>query len=211
MVITVPKRQSRRIFLIIMSEVAQVDDNFEKPYIVDSVERNADNVQVGAVNWKEASDSEIEHLRTNKTWQLVQLHKGRKTIGCRWVFRVKENQDGKIEPFKVRLVSKGFSQKFGIDYEETFAPVAKLNSIKLILSPASKYCLDAHQMDVRTALLNGELDEDIYMAQPDRYIDEHHEHLVCKLQRSQHGLNPLLRKWSKTIDDFMIKIGFKKC
>uniref|UniRef100_A0AAV1TGR4 Reverse transcriptase Ty1/copia-type domain-containing protein n=1 Tax=Peronospora matthiolae TaxID=2874970 RepID=A0AAV1TGR4_9STRA len=153
--------------------MAQVEDDFETAYVVDSV----------------------RDMPTT----------------FKWVFRVKENQDGGIERFKLRLVAKGFSQKFGIDYGETFALVAKFTSIRVILSLAAKYHLDVNQMDVRTTFLNGDPDEDIYMAQPDGYTDEDHEHIVCKLQRSLYGLKLSPRKWNKTIDEFMIKIGFKKC
>uniref|UniRef100_A0AAV1UV04 Reverse transcriptase Ty1/copia-type domain-containing protein n=1 Tax=Peronospora matthiolae TaxID=2874970 RepID=A0AAV1UV04_9STRA len=214
--ISVPKRPSQRILLRNMSAVAQVVEDFDTAYFVNSVGDMPTTFKSAmesknAVKWKEACDSEIDSLRKNKTWQLVQLPKGRKTIVYRWVFRVKENQDGGIERFKARLVAKGFSQKFGIDYGETFAPVAKFTSIKVIPSLAAKYHLDVHQMDVKTAVLNGELDEDIYMAQPEGYIDEDHEHFVCKVQRSLYGLKLSPRMWNKTIDEFMIKIRFKTC
>ncbi|PSE80603.1 hypothetical protein C7G70_19195, partial [Acinetobacter baumannii] len=156
-------------------------------------------------------DSEINSLRKNETWVLVPLPKGRKAIGCRWVFRIKENQAGDIERFKARLVAKGFLQKFGIDYEETFAPVAKFTSIRMLLSLAAKYNLTVHQMDVKTAFLNGWLDEDIYMVQPDGYVDEAHPDFVCKLKRSLYGLKQSPRMWNQTIDKFMLELGFKKC
>ncbi|CAI5746912.1 unnamed protein product [Peronospora destructor] len=110
-----------------------------------------------AKNWKEACHSELDSLRKNKTWDLVPLPQGRKAIGSRWEFRVKENQAGKVEHFKARLVAKGFAQKYGVDFEEIFAPVAKFTSIRLILSIAAKYSLRLHQMDVKTAFLNGSL------------------------------------------------------
>ena len=140
-----------------------------------------------AVKWKEACDSEMESLRKTKTWDLVPLPKGRKAIGNRWVFRVKENQAGEVERFKSRLVAKGFSQKRGIDYDETFAPVAKFTSIRILFSLASKYSLSVHQMDVKTAFLNGILDEDIYMVQPDVHVDDDHPDFVCQLKRSLYG------------------------
>ena len=141
-----------------------------------------------AEDWKAACDSEIESLDKNKTWEVVPLPKERKAIGCRWVFRVKENQDGIIERYKARLVAKGFSQKYGIDYEETFAPVAKFTSIRIVLSMAAKYGLTLHQMDVKTAFLNGILDEEIYMQQPEGYISNDSPNHVCKLKRSLYGL-----------------------
>ena len=150
-------------------------------------------------------------LLKNETWELVPLPRGRKAIGNRWVFRVKENQAGEIERFKARLVAKEFSQKHGIDYEETFASVAKFTSIRILLSLAAKHNLTLHQMDVKTAFLNGVLDEDIYMAQPEGFIDQGHPDFVCKLKRSLYGLKQSPRMWNKTIDEFMIKLGFKKC
>uniref|UniRef100_A0AAV1TYA3 Reverse transcriptase Ty1/copia-type domain-containing protein n=1 Tax=Peronospora matthiolae TaxID=2874970 RepID=A0AAV1TYA3_9STRA len=161
--------------------------------------------------WKEACDSEFDSLQRNDTWEIVPLPKGRKAIGCRWVFRVKENQDGEVERFKARLVAKGFSQKFGVDYEETFAPVAKFTSIRVVLSMAAKYGLMLHQMDVKTAFLNGSLNEDIYMDQPDGYLEATQPDYVCKLKRSLYGLKQSPRMWNQTIDGFMIKMGFKKC
>ncbi|KAG6613804.1 Retrovirus-related Pol polyprotein from transposon TNT 1-94 [Phytophthora cinnamomi] len=164
-----------------------------------------------AAKWKEACDSEYDSLLKNKTWEVVPLPKGRKAIGNRWVFRVKENQAGEVERFKARLVAKGFSQKYGIDYDETFAPVAKFTSIRAVLSLAAKYGLKLHQMDVKTAFLNGVLDEEIYMVQPDGYVDADHPDYVCKLKQSLYGLKQSPRMWNKTIDEFMLKLGFTKC
>jgi hypothetical protein len=128
------------------------------------------------------------------------------------VFKVKENERSEIEWFKARLVAKGFAQKFGIDYEETFAPVAKFTSIRVVLALAAKYDLLLHQMDVKTAFLNGDLDEVIFMKQPEGYVDPTHlaSH-VCKLKKSLYGLKQAPRMWNQTIDDFMIGLGFDKC
>uniref|UniRef100_H3H8U2 Integrase catalytic domain-containing protein n=1 Tax=Phytophthora ramorum TaxID=164328 RepID=H3H8U2_PHYRM len=208
--------QSRHQTLDEMSAAAQESQDFEATYVVDSVGEMPTTFKSAmessdAVKWKEACDSECDSLLKNDTWDVVPLPKGRKAIGCRWVFRVKENQAGEIERFKARLVAKGFSQKYGIDYDETFAPVAKFTSIRIVLSLAAKYGLKLHQMDVKTAFLNGVLDEDIYMAQPDGYVDEDHPDHVCKLKRSLYGLKQSPRMWNQTIDDFMLKLGFKKC
>ncbi|KAF1318440.1 Gag-pol polyprotein, partial [Globisporangium splendens] len=164
-----------------------------------------------ASKWREACESEYQSLKENNTWDVVALPPGRKAIGCEWVFKVKENQDGEIDRHKARLVAKGFSQKYGIDYEETFAPVAKFTSIRIILSLAAKYNLMLHQMDVKTAFLNGVLDEDIYMKQPDGYVDQAHPDYVCKLKRSLYGLKQAPRMWNQTIDAFMLECGFTKC
>ena len=108
-------------------------------------------------------------------------------------------------------MAKGFAQKFRIDYEETFAPVAKFASIRILLSLAAKYGLVVHQMDMKTAFLNGQLDEDIYMAQPDGFTNMANPDYVCKLQRSLYGLKQSPRMWNKTIDDFMLRLKLTKC
>lgn len=207
------KRQSRYQSLEEMSATAQ---NVEAAYVVDSVGEMPTTFKSAmesndAAKWKEACESEMESLHKNKTWTLVPLPKGRKAIGNRWVFRVKENQAGEVERFKARLVAKGFAQKLGIDYEETFAPVAKFTSIRILLSLATKYGLAVHQMDLKTAFLNGQLDEDIHMAQPDGFTNMANPYYVCKLQRSLYGLKQSPRMWNKTIDDFMLSLEFKKC
>ncbi|GMG39212.1 unnamed protein product [Aspergillus oryzae] len=210
------KRQSRPQTLEEMSATASGEEEFEAAYVVDSVGEMPTTFKSAmessnAAKWKDACDSEVDSLRKNKTWTLVPLPQGRKAIGCRWVFRIKENQAGEIERFKARLVAKGFSQKYGVDYEETFAPVAKFTSIRILLSLAAKYNLTVHQMDVKTAFLNGLLDEDIYMVQPEGYTDEERPDYVCHLKRSLYGLKQSPRMWNQTIDKFMLELEFKKC
>ena len=215
-----PKRhvpKYRRSTLEEMSALATIrEEGYEAAHVVYSVGGMPTTFKSAmessdADKWKDACDSELESLHKNNTWDVVPLPKGRKAIGCRWVFRVKENQDGVIERFKARLVAKGFSQKYGVDYEETFAPVAKFTSIRIVLSMAAMYGLTLHQMDVKTAFLNGVLDEEIYMQQPEGYVSENKQSHVCKLKRSLYGLKQSPRMWNHTIDEFMIKMSFSKC
>eukprot|EP00731_Ephydatia_muelleri_P012155 Em0006g1049a len=138
--------------------------------------------------WREAADSEYQSLMQNETWERVELPKGRKPVGCKWVFKAKRGSDGKVQRFKARLVAKGFTQKHGIDYDETFSPVVRFTSVRTILAFAVQNGMMVHQMDVVTAFLNGTLEEEIYMEQPPGYIKKGEEHLVCKLKKSIYGL-----------------------
>jgi transposase InsO family protein len=152
--------------------------------------------------WKEAMDSEYQSLIDNKTWTLTPLPLDRKSIGCKWIFKIKYTADGSVERYKARLVAKGYAQKEGIDYNETFAPVAKMTSIRILLALAAIEDLEVHQMDVKTAFLNGDLEEEIYMDQPEGYILEGEEQLVCKLSKTLYGLKQSPRAWYKKIDEY---------
>ena len=134
--------------------------------------------------WKQAADSEYDSLLQNETWDLVPLPSGKKPIGSRWIFKVKYGANGKVERFKARLAAKGYTQKPGIDYEEMFSPVIKHQSIMTRLAFAVQNDMLLHQMDVVTAFLNATLKEDIYMEQPDGYVEQGKEDLVCKLRKS---------------------------
>ena len=122
-----------------------------------------------AKDWKLATDSEYQSLIDNDTLDLVELPEGRTAVGCKWVFKVKYSRDGKVERFKSRLAAKGYSQRYGIDFEETFSPVVRFSSIRTPLAITIQKEMIIHQMDVVTAFLNRELNEEIYMQQPDEY------------------------------------------
>ena len=125
--------------------------------------------------WKTAVLEEMKALTSNNTWDIVVLPEGKKVVGCKWVFTVKYKSDGGIERYKARLVAQGYTQTFGVDYEETFALVAKLNSIRVLLSLAANLDWELHQMDVKNAFLNGELEEEIYMKIPPGFEREESE------------------------------------
>jgi hypothetical protein len=160
-------------------------------------------------HWKAATDSEFDSLQTTNTWSLVQLPKGKNVVGCRWVFKVKRNADGSIDRYKARLVAQGFSQQHGVDYNEVYAPVARNSAIRAVLALATALDLEVHQMDVSTAFLNGELEEEIYMRQPEGYVDRDPD-LVCKLQRSLYGLKQAARCWNEVMDKYLKSIGYKQ-
>ena len=159
-------------------------------------------------NWQQAMNLEMESMYSNSVWKLVDLPEGVKPIGCKWIYKRKRGVDGKVETFKARLVAKGFTQKEGVDYEETFSPVAMLKSIRILLSIAAYYDYEIWQMDVKTAFLNGHLDECIYMVQPEGFIDKGQEQKVCQLQKSIYGLKQASRSWNIRFDEAIKSYGF---
>ncbi len=162
-----------------------------------------------AKKWKIAMQEKYDSLVVNNTWSLVPLPKGRKPISCKWVFKIKHGVDGEVERYKARLVAIGFTQTFRVDYNETFAPVAKFVSICCIFALATIEDMKIYQMDVKTAFLNGDLEKEIYMEQPEGFTQEG-EHLVCKLHKSLYGLKQYLRAWNQKLDAFLKNIEFVK-
>ena len=158
--------------------------------------------------WQEAMNQEMESMYSNSVWELVDPPEDVRPIGCKWIYKRKRGVDGKVETFKARLVAKGYTQKEGVDYEETFSPVAMLKSIRILLSIAA--CLDYEiwQMDVKTAFLNGYLEESIYMVQPEGFVDKGQEQKVCKLLRSIYGLKQASRSWNLRFDETIKSYGF---
>jgi len=124
----------------------------------------------------------------NNTWTLVDLPKGAKTIGCKWIFKKNYHPDGSIEKYKTRLVVKGFTQKHNINYFDTFSLVTRISSIRVLLALAFIHKLLIHQMDVKTTFLTGELEEEIYMTQPEGCVVPGQKEKVCKLLKSLYGL-----------------------
>ncbi|RVX02626.1 Retrovirus-related Pol polyprotein from transposon TNT 1-94 [Vitis vinifera] len=159
--------------------------------------------------WKEAINDEMDSIMSNQTWELVDLPPGSKPIGCKWVFRRKYHTDGMIQTFKARLVAKGFKQREGIDYFDTYAPVARTTSIRILFALASIHNLFVHQMDVKTAFLNGDLNEEVYMEQPEGFVLLGNENKVCKLVKSLYGLKQAPKQWHEKFDHAILSDGFR--
>ncbi|KAJ9556796.1 LOW QUALITY PROTEIN: hypothetical protein OSB04_011410 [Centaurea solstitialis] len=159
--------------------------------------------------WKEAIKSEIDSILQNHTWELVDLPPGCKPLGYRWMFKKKMKADGTIDKYKARLVIKGYRQKEGLDYFDTYLPVTRITSIRLVLAIAAIRNLQIHQMDVKTAFLNGELDEEIYMEQPEGFVAKGKENKVCKLVKSLYGLKQAPKQLHQKFDQAMLESGFK--
>ncbi|KAK4382121.1 Retrovirus-related Pol polyprotein from transposon TNT 1-94 [Sesamum angolense] len=160
-----------------------------------------------AKQWKEAVKSEMDSIVSNGTWVLVDLPPGCTTIGCKWIFKKKLKPDGSIDKFKARLVAKGFKQKEGIDYFDTYSPVARLTTIQVLIALASVYNLSIHQMDVKTAFLYGELEEEIYMDQPEGFVAHGNERKVCKLVKSLYGLNKHPNSGMKSLIKLFLRLA----
>lgn len=163
--------------------------------------------------WTESADKELDAMEENDTWDVVPLPKGKKAIGCRWVHTLKFNADGTLERRKSRLVGKGYTQKEGLDYTETFSPVAKMATVKLLLKVAASKKWFLHQLDISNAFLNGELDEEIYMKLPEGYAERKGDlppNAVCKLKKSIYGLKQASRQWFKKFSTSLFQLGFQK-
>ncbi|RVW80140.1 Retrovirus-related Pol polyprotein from transposon TNT 1-94 [Vitis vinifera] len=160
--------------------------------------------------WELAMKDEMDSLLGNQTWELIELPVGKKALHNKWVYRIKNEHDGS-KRYKARLVVKGFQQKEGIDYTEIFSPVVKMSTIRLVLGMVAVENLHLEQLDVKTAFLHGDLEEDLYMIQPEGFIVQGQENLVYKLRKSLYGLKQAPRQWYKKFDNFMHRIGFKRC
>ena len=158
-----------------------------------------------AEEWAEACQYEMDALSKNDTWELVDLPPGRKAIKSKWVFKLKI--DGR---FRARLVAKGFTQIPGIDYDETFSPVARFESLRLLLALAALENWEIHQMDVKSAFLNGVLNEEIYMEQPQGFIAAGQEKKVCRLKKAIYGLKQASRAWNQQFHGVLTELGFER-
>lgn len=134
--------------------------------------------------WRNACEDEIRSIEKNNTWTLVDLPSDCKAIGLKWIFKVKRNSDGSINKYKARLVAKGYIQKHGIDFDEVFAPVARIETVRLIIGMAASYAWELHHLDVKTAFLYGDLKEYVYVSQPEGFIVKGKESKVYKLKKA---------------------------
>ena len=163
--------------------------------------------------WKKAMIAEMNSMGKTKTFQKLKrknLPIGRKPIGCKWVFKLKKDENGNVTKYKARIVAKGYSQKFGTDYEHTFAPTVKISAVRILLTIAAKYDLELKHLDISTAYLHGDLEEDIYMEQPE-WFEEVDRSIVYKLMKSLYGLKQAGRQWNKKIHSSLLEAEFVQC
>ncbi|KAK1609635.1 hypothetical protein QYE76_033308 [Lolium multiflorum] len=180
-----------------------VDNNDEDPATYEEAMMSPDSNK-----WQETMKSEMGSMYDNKVWTLVDLPDSRKAVENKWIFKRKTDADGNITVYKARLIAKGFRQIQGVDYDETFSPVAKLKSVRILLAIAAFFDYEIWQMDVKTAFLNGDIEEELYMVQPKGFVDPKNADKVCKLQRSIYGLKQASRSWNRRFDKVIKDFGF---
>ena len=174
----------------------------EEPKKVEDALKDAD--------WVTAMQEELNEFERNEVWKLVPRPKNRSVVGTKWIFKNKTDSDGVIIRNKARLVAKGYSQQEGIDYDETFAPVARLEAIRIFLAYAAHKKFKVFQMDVKSAFLNGELEEEVYVEQPPGFIDPKYPDHVYRLDKALYGLKQAPRAWYETLAQFLLESGFKR-
>lgn len=160
--------------------------------------------------WRKAMIAEMEALHSNHTWDLVPLPPGKSKVGCRWIFTPKVGPDGNLDRLKARLVAKGYTQIFGLDYGDTFSPVAKMTSIRILLSMAAIRDWPLHQLDIKNAFLHGDLEEEVYMEQPPGFVAQGESGLVCKLKKALYGLKQSPRAWFGRFSSVVKSFGMKQ-
>jgi hypothetical protein len=159
-------------------------------------------------DWIIAMEEELNNFKRNEVWELVPRPK-QNVIDTKWVFRNKQDEFGVITKNKARLIGKGYTQVEGLDFRETYALVARLESIRILLAYATHHDFKLHQMDVKTAFLNGPLQEKVYVEQPPVFEDSKFPNHVYKLHKALYGLKQAPRAWYECLKDFLLKNGFE--
>jgi hypothetical protein len=157
--------------------------------------------------WKDSMVEEMESLYNNETWDFFELPNGRKLIGRKWVFNKMMNEVGQVEKFKAQLVAKGYSQVEGVDFSEIFPLLQNLTSIRVLMSLDATFDLEIEKMDVKKMFLHGDLEEEIYMKQPEGFVVKGKKDSVCKLKISLYDLKQSLRMWYQEFDTYILSLG----
>jgi hypothetical protein len=178
-------------------------------HIIDS-EPSSYEEATGQQVWKDAMMEEYQSIMKNDVWEIVLRPEGKSVVTSKWIYKIKHATDGNIEKYKARFVARGFSQKEGVDYEETFSPVARYTSIRTIISLASVMGWRLHQMDVKTTFLNGVIEEEVYIEKPQGFVIHGKESHVCRLKKALYGLKQAPRAWYSRIDGYLMSLGFTK-
>ena len=155
-------------------------------------------------------DEELAATERNNTWKLTELLKGQKTIDVKWIFKTKSKENGEVDKYKARLVEKGYEQEFSVYYEEVFAPVARHDTIRLLIALAAQNSWPIFQLDVKSAFLHGDLKEQVFFEQPPGYVKVGDEFKVYHLKKALYGFKQAPRSWYSRIEAYFLKEGFSK-
>nr|GEV41487.1 putative RNA-directed DNA polymerase [Tanacetum cinerariifolium] len=196
-----------------------LDDELEDIELNLSMAENSDpvsdpiscNKAVKRKHWRTAIMDEIKSIEKNNTWSLVEFPKGAKTVGVKWIYKTKLNENGELQKYKARLVAKGYSQRYGVDYLEVYAPVARMETVRTIIALAAQQRWNIYQLDVKSAFLHGKLDEDVYVEQPRGFEVKGSEKKVYKLHKELYGLKQAPRAWFNMIDSYSVAQRLEKC
>jgi hypothetical protein len=161
-------------------------------------------------HWVQAMNDELDQIEKNNTWEMVPRTEGKNIIGSKWIFKKKMNEKGQFARNKARLVYKGYAQIEGLDFDETFVPVERLEAIRIFISYVCHKRFKVYQMDVKSAFLNGYLKEEVYMEQPEGFKLIDNPDLVCKLKKALYGLKQAPRAWYYRLDKYLQNKGFKR-
>ena len=160
--------------------------------------------------WVKAMKEELDAIEKSATWELITPPIECRPIGLKWVFKIKKNSRGEVTRHNARLVAKGYSQRYGIDYEEVFTPVARFESIRVLMALAAQGRWELHHLDVKSAFLNGEIEEEIYVKQPEGFVLKGKEQCVFRLKKALYGLKQAPRVWYFKLDECLSSLGFRR-
>jgi transposase InsO family protein len=207
------EKQQEAEFLVAAENIACKTENSKVSELATRVEPKTHAEAItcpDALHWRKAIDKEGQSLVAHGTWKLVPLPKGKRALTSKWIFKIKYDAQGNIERYKARLVIRGYEQVRYVDYDEIFAPVIRLESLRMLLALVAINDWECHQTDVDTAFLNGDMDEEVYMLQPEGLVKEGQQQLVCRLLKSLYGLKQAPRAWHKKLTDFLKSQGYVK-
>ncbi|GAU49301.1 hypothetical protein TSUD_367130 [Trifolium subterraneum] len=192
------------------NEVTNDGDLVHLAFMAESEPIDVDNA-LKSEKWRCAMKEELDSIESNQSWELVDLPHNKRAIDVKWVYKLKMNSKGEITRHKARLVAKGFLQREGIDYGEVIAPVTRMETIRLVTAIANMNDWPMYQMDVKSAFLNGPIEEEVFVTQPPGYVVKSQENKVYRLKKALYGLKQAPRAWKRRIDKFLTEIGFVKC
>ncbi|PKU68003.1 Retrovirus-related Pol polyprotein from transposon TNT 1-94 [Dendrobium catenatum] len=204
-----PSQPTHTMLTRLKTGISKPKKIFDLTHIIQPAEPTTYNQAVKHEHWRRAMSQEFQALQAQGTWELVPPNSAMNILGSKWTFRTKYNSDGSIARHKARLVAKGFHQEYGIDYTETFSPVAKMPTIRVLILIALHHNWTIHQLDVSNAFLHGKLSDTVYMSQPPGFQDSTHPTHICKLKKALYGLKQSPRVWYATLSNHLIDYGFK--